>query len=119
MRHFTRSDRLSGQILKDVSKFVDQNIAENIKGLITFTDCKLTKDLQYATIFYSFLGKEENKKSVQTFLETQLKSVRKHVGKNLVMRHIPEFSFKYDPSIEEGLKIEKLLNQIHNDDAKN
>ncbi len=118
MRHFSRSDRLSNQILKDVSEFVSQNIAENIKGLITFTHCKLTKDLQYATIFYSFLGKPENKESVQMFLQTQVKLIRKNVGKNLYMRHIPEFTFKYDPSIEEGLKIETLLNQIK-DDAQN
>ena len=37
------------------------------------------------------------------------------IGSKLRLRNIPEFNFKFDPSIEEGIRIERLLNEIKRD----
>ncbi len=112
MKQFSRSDRLGGQILKDTSEYMDRVLAEKIEGMITFTYARLSKDLQYVTLYYSFLGNDEKRKSSQNFLDARKKEIRKHVGQFIRARHIPEFTFKFDPSIEEGQKIERLLNEI-------
>jgi ribosome-binding factor A len=102
-------------MLRDISKLVGTDMMDSAPGMITFTHVKLTDDLRYATIYYSCLGREGEQEAVAGFLEREKKRIRHMVGKNLHLRHIPEFRFKFDPSVEEGIRIERLLNEIKND----
>ena len=112
MRQFKRSQRLGEQILRDVSQLLESEMAETFPGMVTFTRVRLTDDLRNAKVYYSYLGAEENRAAVEEFLMRERRRIRAQVGKNLRVRNIPEFDFKFDPSIEEGVRIEQLLNQI-------
>jgi ribosome-binding factor A len=114
MKQFKRADRLSEQILRDVSVLLEQDIGELHVGLVTFTKVKLSDDLKYATVYYSSLGDNGKRELVARYLENEKKRIRKELGRGLSMRHIPEFSFKFDPSIENSVRIEQLLNEIKN-----
>ena len=81
-------------------------------GLVTFTRVRLTEDLRYAKVYYSFLGGDEEKEKVGDYLLQKSRQIRSRVGKQLHMRHIPELTFVFDPSIEEGIRIEQLFNEI-------
>jgi ribosome-binding factor A len=115
VRQFKRSDRVSEQMLRDISVIFETELRDDSPGLITFTRVKLTSDLRIATVYYSTLGDDERRERVAEFLQRNTKKVRGLVGRGLRMRHIPELSFTFDPSIEEGIKIEKLLNEIKSD----
>jgi ribosome-binding factor A len=115
MRQFKRSDRLSEQILRDISNVVETDFKDEVPGLVTFTHVRLSNDLRYATVYYSVLGSEDVRESTRLFLERTKKRIRQMVGTNLHVRRIPEFTFKYDKSIEQGIKIERLLNEIKSD----
>ena len=115
MRQFKRTDRLSSQVLRDVSRVVDSDFADKIPGLVTFTRVKLSKDLRYATIYYSCLGEEEDRRLVAEGLSRNKSGIRRQVGQGLHVRRIPEFTFKFDPSVAEGVRIEELLNEIKRD----
>ena len=112
MRHFKRSDRLAGQILRDISQLLQTEMSQVADGLVTFTRVSLTDDLRYAKVYYSYLGSDEGKEQVAAYLEQENKRIRQQVGRNLRVRHIPELTFVFDPSIEGGIRIEKLLNDI-------
>ncbi len=114
MKQFKRADRLSEQILRDVSVLMDQAIAERQLGLVTFTKVKLSNDLRYATVYYSSFGDNGKREEIARYLDAEKKRIRKELGRGLSMRHIPEFSFKFDPSIENSVRIEQLLNEIKN-----
>ena len=116
MRSFKRSDRLSGQILKDVSSLMEHDMGDKLSSMITFTHVKLSSDLRYATIYYSYLGNKETPESVQQFLERAKSKLRYNLGRKLNIRRVPELTFKFDPSIEEGIRIEQLLSEIKTDD---
>ena len=116
MRSFKRSDRLSGQILRDISSLMEHDLGDKLSSLVTFTHVKLSSDLRYATVFYSYLGNKETPESVQQFLERAKNKLRHDLGRKLNVRRVPELTFKYDPSIEEGIRIEQLLNEIKSDD---
>jgi len=115
MRQFKRADRLSEQILRDISRLVENELSVQPPGMVTFTHVSLSNDLFYATVFYSVLGSEENLESVKDYFENNKKQIRQLLGSKLNTRRVPELSFKYDSSIEYGLKIEKLLNEIKSD----
>lgn len=112
MKHFKRSDRLSEQILRDISVLLEQDLAELGAGLVTFTKVKLSDDLRYATVYYSSLGDDGKRERVKQYLDAESRRVRMEIGRQLSIRHIPEFAFKFDPSIEQSVRIEQLLNEI-------
>ena len=115
MKSYKRSSRIGEQLLRDISQLFIEDLGENAPDMITFTHVKLTDDLKYATFYYSCLGEDEKRERVSEYLKSKTKHIRYTLGKNLHMRFIPEFRFKFDPSIEEGIKIEKLLNEIKSD----
>jgi ribosome-binding factor A len=118
MRQFKRADRLAEQILRDLSRLMENELAELGAGMVTFTHVKLSDDFRYATVYYSVLGKENDRHVIADYLEREKKHIRHILGRNLRLRHIPELTFKYDSSIEEGIRIEQLLNEIKSNPKK-
>lgn len=118
MRQFKRTDRLSEQLLRDISEVTQSELRDDIPAMVTFTHVRLSSDLRYATVYYSVLGDEETRQAVTDALGRHGRKIRGLVGKRLHVRRIPEFHFKFDPSVEEGIKIEKLLNQVRTSDSE-
>lgn len=112
VKQFNRSHRVGEQMLRDISAFFERELSDKIPGMITFTHVKLSADLQNATIYYSYLGRETDPDFAQTFLDREKKKIRHEVGRAMKLRRIPEFAFKFDPSVKEGIRIEQLLNEI-------
>ena len=52
------------------------------------------------------------------YLESHSGRIRSQVGRQMHIRHIPELAFVFDPSVEEGIRIEQLLNEIKSDREK-
>lgn len=115
MRQYKRSTRIGEQILRDVSGLFENELSDELPGLVTFTHVRVSADLRYATVYYSVLGREEDPQNVAGYFERERRRIRHLVGRNLHLRYIPEFTFKFDPSIIEGIKIERLLNEIKTD----
>lgn len=118
MRQFKRADRIRSQILRDVQRLLSEDCALNVKGLVTFTDVEITADLKYATIFYSVLGQDDVKEQAANYLSRVRNRVQSELGRLLGIRNTPEIKFSFDPSIERGMRIEQLLNEISKEDEK-
>jgi ribosome-binding factor A len=112
MRPFKRSDRLAVQIQRDISQVLETELMDQIPGMVTITQVKLSDDLSYAKVYYSCLGNDSDRVRAEEFLTAERKHIRSLVGRNLRIRHIPEIDFKFDPSIEQGARIEQLLEEI-------
>jgi len=118
MRQFKRADRIRSQMLRDVRVLLEQECASRLDAMITFTDVEVTNDLRYATIFYSVLGEEKSKEKAFSYLNKISKRVQSELGHLLRIKHTPEIKFEFDPSIERGMRIEQLLNEIAQDNDK-
>jgi len=98
--------------LRDISTLMRDELASQLPALVTFTHVRVSNDLRYATVYYSVLGEETGRDAAAGFFAKERKRIQHLVGHNLRIRCIPELTFKYDPSIVEGLRIEQLLNEI-------
>jgi len=112
MRRFKRSDRIKSQMLRDVQSLLEQECTANLDSLVTFTDVKITDDLRFATIYYSVLGDNAAKDKTAAYLESIHKRVQTQLGRLLRIKYIPEITFAFDPSIERGMRIERILNEL-------
>jgi len=104
-------------MLRDISLLLEPELAEYARGLVTFTRVRLTDDLRYAKVYYSYLGPAEDRERVGEFFVRERKRIRGDVGRLMRVRNIPELTFVFDPSVEQGIRIEQLLNEIKNEPA--
>jgi len=81
-------------------------------GFVTITDVEVSKDLQTAKIYYTILGDKKQLNDSAQALHRVSRFIKKHLGKKLRMRHIPDIIFKYDHSIEYGAKIDYILSHL-------
>ena len=112
MKQFKRSTRIGEQILRDISQQMQMELTDKSLKMVTFTHVRVSDDLRYATVFYSVLGKNSDREEVALYFMREKKRIQHQIGRNLNIRRIPELTFKYDPSIEEGIRLEKLLEEI-------
>lgn len=115
MKQYKRSDRLQEQMLRDISQLLEGRLKDVAGGLVTFTRVRLTSDLRNATVYYSFLGSEEHHDKIIAYLAKEKGRIRSEVGKGLSVRYIPEIQFKFDPSIEDSIRMEQLFEQIRHE----
>ena len=113
---FKRSEKVSEAIHEMVSALLVKGLKDPRIGFVTITGVKVTDDLHLATIYFTVVGTDEEKKATEQGLNSAKGYMRKEMGKNLRMRHIPDLIFKYDSSLDYGNHIDSLLRQIHTDD---
>lgn len=79
---------------------------------ITLTGVDISPDLKKAKVYYSVLGGREAAAKAGKFLASVRGELRGIIGKNIVIKYTPELSFVYDPSVERGMHIIELLDEI-------
>jgi len=107
-----RSDKVAEEIHKIVSELLIKGLKDPRIGFVTITGVKLTTDLRQATIYFTVIGSDEEKKGTLAGLNSARGFIRKELGQALKMRFTPEIQFKYDTSVEYGQHIESILKEI-------
>ncbi len=108
----SRHQRVEEAIRKEVSLIIHDELKDPRVGFITITQVELTKDLRFAKIFYSVLGKEEEHKKTRLALDSAMGFIRSLVAQRINLRIATELMFKEDHSTEHSVRIEEVLNQI-------
>jgi ribosome-binding factor A len=81
-------------------------------GYITITGVEVSPDLRHARVFYSMLGTPEQRAETARGLLAAQGYVRREVSRVVKLRVSPEVVFEFDPSLDEGDKIERLLKEV-------
>ena len=112
MRQYKRAERVGKQMLRDIQSLLEQEFTQNLKVMVTFTDVEVSDDLKYATVYYTVLGEESDKQRVADYFFRIRKRLQGDLGKLLSIKIFPELTFKFDPSVERGMRVEQLLKEL-------
>ncbi|MDR0814013.1 MAG: 30S ribosome-binding factor RbfA [Oscillospiraceae bacterium] len=111
------SQRAASDIKRVVSDALREVSDPRVSGcLITITECSVSPDVAYCTLYISVLG-EYNEKELKTGLYSAVPFLRRVIAKNVRLRVVPELRFSFDKSGEYGDKIEGLINKLHEGDS--
>jgi len=106
-----RNARISEEIKRELSNIIRNDLKDpRIPILLSITDVEVTKDLKYSTVYVSILGNEEEKSNALEGLKRAAGYIRKEIGNRVQIRYTPQFTFKLDNSIEDGMIMDKLIN---------
>ena len=85
-------------------------------GFVTVTGVETSADLRHARVFVSVLGSERTKRRSMTALERAHGVLQAHVAQELRLKRTPQLSFHYDPSVERGVRMSHLIDELAPDE---
>lgn len=104
-------DRISSDVQRELSSIMMLEAKDETLKHVTITGCEVTSDLGLARVYYTYMG-EESLDDVQKNLEVAAPYLRTVLASRIELRHTPELRFIYDDSIEYGQNIERILNEL-------
>ena len=85
-------------------------------GFVTVTGVKTAPDLRTATVFVSVLGSDKKRELSMTGLDSALGVLQARIGRELRLKRTPQLTFQYDRSVEEGVRMSALIDELVSDD---
>jgi ribosome-binding factor A len=85
-------------------------------GFVTITGVETTPDLRHARVFVSVLGSERNRERSMQGLEAAHGILQSRLAHELRMKRTPQLTFEYDPTVERGVRMTKLIDELAPDD---
>jgi len=116
--NMTMSERM-----RRVNESVRQVLAEALPelkdpriGLVTITGVDTSPDLRHATVYVSVLGSLRKQKATLQGLEAAHGLLQGRLARELRMKRTPHVTFEYDPSVERGVRMTQLIDELAPDD---
>jgi len=110
-----RIDRVNQLIKQTLSTLLLKELDFDKEILITITRVSTAPDLSKSIVFVSVMP-EEKIKQVMRSLYKNIYHLQQKVNKKLVMKRIPKIIFREEIKIREADRIEKLLDELKNEE---
>ncbi len=108
---YARIDRVKEQITRELAELVRKGLKDPRAGFITINDVEVTRDYSYATVYYTVLD-EQTRDVTEEALEHAKGFLRSELSKRITVFRTPELHFVYDESLERGMAISSLIEQV-------
>lgn len=107
-----RTERMASLIRTELGVLVLRKLKDPGLGFVTVTGVDLTPDLKQAHVYYSVMGEEKQKGQTQKALERAAGFLQHEIADALKLRYTPKLMFHFDESLEEGQRIERILQEL-------
>jgi ribosome-binding factor A len=85
-------------------------------GFITVTGVETSPDLRHARVYVSVFGSEESRQDSLAGLEAAHGVLQSRLARELRMKRTPQLAFEYDPTVERGVRMTQLIDELAPDD---
>jgi ribosome-binding factor A len=87
-------------------------------GFVTVTGVRATTDLKQATVWVSVFGTEKDRERTLEGLQAAHGVLQSRVARELGLRRTPVLTFEYDPSVERGVRLTQIIDELAPDDSR-
>jgi ribosome-binding factor A len=109
--------------MRRVNESVRQVLAEAMPelkdpriGLVTVTGVDTAPDLRHATVYVSVLGSIKKRTATLRGLEAAHGVLQSRLARELRLKRTPQLTFEYDPSVERGVRMSQLIDELAPED---
>jgi ribosome-binding factor A len=85
-------------------------------GFVTVTGVDTSPDLRHARVFVSVLGSVQKRDRTLAGLTAAHGLLQGKIARELRLKRTPQLAFEYDPSVERGVRMSKLIDELAPDD---
>ena len=98
-------------LAEEIPKLKDPRV-----GFVTVTRVRVTPDLRRATVYYTVLGEEGERKATRAGLRSAAGHLRGVLGHQVRLKFLPQLVFEEDELIEESRRVDELIRKLHEEE---
>ena len=114
-----KNTRINSEVMREISQIIRTELKDpRVSTMTSVTDVNVTTDLKYCTVYVSVLGGKEEADKTLEGLRKAGGFIRYELAHRLNLRNTPELKFVIDNSLEYGMKMDKLIDEVISKDTK-
>lgn len=117
-KNSVKNTRINGEVLKELSNIIRTEIKDpRIHPLTSVVAVEVAPDLKTCKAYISVLGDETAQKDTITGLKSAEGYIRRQLANTVNLRNTPQITFILDQSIEYGINMSKLIDEVTKNDS--
>ena len=105
--------RINEEVLRELSNILRGEIKDpRISPMCSVVAVEVAPDLKSAKAYISVLGDEAAQKSTMEGLKSSAGFIRRKLAENVNLRNTPEMTFILDQSIEYGVRMSRMIDEV-------
>ena len=118
-KNSVKNTRINGEVLKELSNIIRSEIKDpRINPMTSVVSVEVAPDLKTCKAYISVLGDEQSQKDTITGLKSAEGYIRRELARTVNLRNTPEIKFILDQSIEYGINMSKLIDEVTQKDSE-
>ena len=110
--------RVNGEVARELSAIIRELTDPRIGIMTSVMDAYVAADLKTCKVYISVLGSDDEMADTMEGLNSAKGFIRHELAETLNMRNTPELTFVLDESIERGVRMSKLIDDVAMHDEK-
>jgi ribosome-binding factor A len=106
-----RMRRINEVLREVIGAAIGSELSDPRIGFVTVTSVETSPDLRTAKVYVSVLGSEEEREATLAGLGSSHGVLQSRIAVETRMKRTPTLSFHYDGTIEQGVRISRLLEE--------
>jgi ribosome-binding factor A len=106
-----RMRRINEVLREVVGSAISTDLKDPRIGFVTVTSVDTSPDLRTAKVFVSVLGSEAEREATLAGLRSSHGVIQSRIAAETRMKRTPTLTFLYDETIEQGMRISRLLDE--------
>ena len=112
-----KNTRINGEVMKELSRIISREIKDpRIHPLTSVVAVEVAPDLKSCKAYISVYGDEEARLDTLAGLKSAEGFIRKELARTINLRNTPEVRFILDQSIEYGVNMSKMIDEVNRND---
>lgn len=113
-KNSVKNIRVNTEVMHELSNIIRNEIKDpRISPMTSVVAVEVTPDLKFCKAYISVLGDEQARKDTHDGLKSAEGYIRKQLARNINLRNTPQITFVMDQSIEYGVNMSKLIDDIN------
>jgi ribosome-binding factor A len=84
-------------------------------GIVTVTGVEVSPDLREGRVYVSVLGNDKKRRDSLAGLQSAHGVLQSRIASELKLKRTPQLSFEYDPTVERGVRMTQLIDELVHD----
>jgi ribosome-binding factor A len=108
-----KNTRVNAEVQHELANLIREGIKDpRIHPMTSVTAVEVAPDLKTCRAYISVMGNEEAKNNTIAGLKSAEGYIRRQLAKNINLRNTPEIRFILDESIEYGVAMSELIDEV-------
>ena len=119
-KNSVKNVRVNAEVMRELGNIIRGGIKDpRISPLTSVVAVEVTPDLKFCKAYISVLGDEKSKQDTIKGLKSAEGFIRRQLASSINLRNTPQITFVMDQSIEYGVNMSKMIDDVISHDNAN